>query len=51
MKPIERIALTVLAVFSATAVAGYWFFGLNPENLARFPQSATFYAHSFSFFA
>jgi len=51
MKPIERIALAVLAVFSATAVAGYWFFGLHPENLARFPQSATFYSHSFSFFA
>lgn len=51
MKPIERIALGVLAFFSATAVAGYWFFGLHPENLARFPQSATFYSHSFSFFA
>lgn len=51
MKRIERIALTILALFSATAVAGYWFFGLHPENLARFPQSATFYSHSFSFFA
>jgi putative membrane protein len=51
MKPIERIVLIVLAVFSATAIAGYWFFGLHPENLARFPQSAGFYAHSFSFFA
>lgn len=51
MKPIEKISLLVLGIFSATAVAGYWFFGLHPENLARFPQSASFYAHSFSFFA
>ncbi len=51
MKPIERIGLIALAVFSATAISGYWFFGLHPENLARFPQSASFYAHSFSFFA
>lgn len=51
MKSIEKISLLVLGVFSATAVAGYWFFGLHPENLARFPESATFYAHSFSFFA
>jgi phytoene synthase len=51
MKSIEKISLLILGIFSATAVAGYWFFGLHPENLARFPQSATFYSHSFSFFA
>lgn len=51
MKSIEKISLLTLGLFSATAVAGYWFFGLHPENLARFPQSATFYSHSFSFFA
>jgi len=51
MKPIEKISLLVLGIFSATAVAGYWFFGLHPENLARFPESAAFYSHSFSFFA
>ena len=51
MKPVERIGLIILAVFSSTAVAGYWFFGLHPENLARFPSSAAFYAHSFRFFA
>ena len=51
MKPVERIGLMVLALFSAAAVGGYWFFGLHPENLARFPSSAGFYAHSFAFFA
>ncbi|MDA0377883.1 MAG: carotenoid biosynthesis protein [Bacteroidetes bacterium] len=51
MNRIERIGLIVLASFSAIAVSGYWFFGLHPENLARFPSSATFYAHSFRFFA
>lgn len=51
MKPVERIGLMALALFSAAAVGGYWFFGLHPENLARFPSSAGFYAHSFSFFA
>lgn len=51
MNRIERIGLIILAAFSAMAVAGYWFFGLHPENLARFPSSAGFYAHSFRFFA
>lgn len=51
MNRIERVGLIALASFSAIAVSGYWFFGLHPENLARFPSSATFYAHSFRFFA
>jgi phytoene synthase len=51
MNRIERVGLIALAAFSAIAVSGYWFFGLHPENLARFPSSATFYAHSFRFFA
>lgn len=51
MRLVERLALMVLGVFSASAVAGYWFFGLNPQNLALYPESAGFYAHSFSFFA
>lgn len=51
MNRIERTGLFALAAFSGIAVSGYWFFGLHPENLARFPSSATFYAHSFRFFA
>lgn len=51
MKWIERISLIALALFSAFAIGGYWFFGLHPENLARFPESAQFYAKSYSFFS
>ena len=51
MKSTERAGLILLATFSFFAVAGYWFFGVHPENLARFPSSAEFYAISFSFFA
>ncbi len=43
--------LVLLAVFTVMALAGYWYFGLHPENLARFPSSASFYAVSYGFFA
>ncbi len=49
--PWSTTVLTVLAIFTALALAGYWFFGLHPQNLARFPSSASFYAVSYSFFA
>ncbi|PIQ63229.1 MAG: hypothetical protein COV99_04105 [Bacteroidetes bacterium CG12_big_fil_rev_8_21_14_0_65_60_17] len=43
--------LIVLVIFTLMALGGYWFFGLHPENLARFPSSAAFYSVSYSFFA
>jgi phytoene synthase len=46
-----RWALRSLGAFSLVAILGYWTFGVHPENLARFPQAAGFYAHSFAFFA
>ncbi len=45
------VLLSVLGIFSLVAILGYWFFALNPQNLARFPESASFYAVSYRFFA
>lgn len=45
------IMLWILTGFTAMALGGYWFFALHPENLARFPSSANFYAVSYRFFA
>lgn len=43
--------LWLLLGFTAVAVLGYFFFALRPQNLAQFPQFASFYAISFRFFA
>jgi 15-cis-phytoene synthase len=54
MKDIElghRIGLLALAVFTFVAIVGYGTFGLNPQWLANFPDLASFYAISFTFFA
>lgn len=45
------VLLSILGAFSLVAILGYWFFALNPQNLARFPESASFYAVSYRFFA
>jgi uncharacterized membrane protein len=45
-------ALLPLFVFTAAAVAGYATFGRNPSLLLHLPSwAASFYAHSFAFFA
>jgi phytoene/squalene synthetase/uncharacterized membrane protein len=51
MDRVSLVLLSVLAIFSLIAILGYWFFALNPQNLARFPESASFYSVSYRFFA
>jgi uncharacterized membrane protein len=47
----ERLALWLLAGFTAVSVVGFATFGLNPSLLARVPQVAGFYPVAFRFFA
>jgi uncharacterized membrane protein len=47
----EWIGLSILAVFTAMAVVGYWTFGLNPGLIPDSDFARTFYGLSFKLFA
>jgi putative membrane protein len=45
------VAYLALAMFTLTAVLGYWNFALHPERLPSSPAAVKFFAVSFQFFA
>ena len=50
-QPIERVALGALYVFTAAAVAGYGWYGLDPSRLPEMDFALKIYNVSFQFFA
>ena len=50
-RPLERHALSVLGLFTAVAVAGYWNFVLHPGRLPITPLATRLYSVSFGLFA
>ena len=51
MRPLERGGLLVLLLVVVVTLVGFASFGLHPELLARYPDSASFYAIAFELFA
>lgn len=48
---IENYALAFFAVFTATAILGYWNFGLNPQRLPQMDFAVRIYQVAFPWFA
>jgi putative membrane protein len=51
MRRTERHLLTALAVFTLSAIGGYGYYALHPENLPPTDLALKFYSISFEFFA
>ncbi|MCY3630094.1 MAG: carotenoid biosynthesis protein [Rhodothermaceae bacterium] len=48
---VDWLGLSLLWLFTVTALTGYGSFGLHPRLLARFPESANFYPTAFLVFS